>query len=348
MPNHPQLSVIIPTINEASSLPVLLEQLNKQIDIKLEIIIADGGSEDQTHEITHQYQTKFITTPKGRGIQMNQAAKQASSEWLFFLHADSEIETTSLLAQALIHLKNQCLIDGTNVAGHFSLHFKRNDQNKNKLAYFYYEQKTTLNRPQCFNGDQGLLITKLFFQQIGGFHEHFFFFEDQMIAKVIHDKGKMITLPGILTTSARRFENEGFSRRMILSSFIMCFYYINFKDFFKRAPAIYQQQNKTALLDMHPMFNLVYILNQEVTINQNFKRWYDAGTYIRHHIWQVFFFIDIWFKFRFNKKTIFLRFHDKILDRIMDNPVFNFFTGVVSYCWFNTTWLYFFLTRKKL
>jgi len=55
----PKISIIIPTINEANNLPLLLSDLSS-IQKDNEIIIVDCGSEDKTIEIANIYGTKIF------------------------------------------------------------------------------------------------------------------------------------------------------------------------------------------------------------------------------------------------------------------------------------------------
>ena len=353
-------------------LPDLLQQLNRQQQIQLEIIIADGGSTDDTLRLELAENTQLIHTKKGRGHQMNQAASQAQFDLLLFIHADSKIQSNTLLYDAtelFIQILDQ--LSSQQLAGHFKLKFDRQDE-KNQTAYSYYESKTALNRAECTNGDQGLLITKTFFNQLGGFDEQLHFLEDQRLAEKIRKQGTWITLPGTLITSARRFEEEGFVRRMILSAFIMNYNYIGYQDFFTHAPGVYKQQDVTQSLDIYAYFNLVHQLNKKTPLLKLAKRWIATGNYTKIHCWQLFFFWDVklnYFKaelnsssartkliplldkaelsgsVRFNdnlsttvdkkSKTPFLNFYDKIFSHIINFYLFDLVCTALVYGWFH-------------
>ena len=81
-------SVIIPTLNEERYLPPVLEHL-KKIDEDLEIIIADGGSKDNTVKIAESFNVKVCKSKKGKGFQLNNGAGCATGDILIFLHADT-------------------------------------------------------------------------------------------------------------------------------------------------------------------------------------------------------------------------------------------------------------------
>ncbi|MFT5173708.1 MAG: glycosyltransferase involved in cell wall biosynthesis, partial [Gammaproteobacteria bacterium] len=69
-----KLSIIIPSLNEESQLPALLTQLHRQTAVQLDIIVADGGSRDETETIAREFGTNFVSCGSGRGRQMNMGA----------------------------------------------------------------------------------------------------------------------------------------------------------------------------------------------------------------------------------------------------------------------------------
>ena len=86
-----KISVIIPTINEANNLPLLLSDLST-IHKDGEIIIVDCGSKDKTIDIANIYGAKvYKSKERNRGLQLDIGAQNAKGEWLIFLHADSRL-----------------------------------------------------------------------------------------------------------------------------------------------------------------------------------------------------------------------------------------------------------------
>ena len=86
-----KISVIIPTINEANNLPLLLSDLSS-IQKEGEIIIVDCGSKDKTVAVANIYGAKvFISKERNRGLQLDIGAKNSKGEWLIFLHADTRL-----------------------------------------------------------------------------------------------------------------------------------------------------------------------------------------------------------------------------------------------------------------
>ena len=99
-PKIPTLSIVIPTLNEALHLPLLLSDLNIW-PTDFELIIVDGGSIDLTISIAQIQGVDVIKSPKkNRGYQLKTGASNARGDWLLFLHADSRLS----IGLSLIHI----------------------------------------------------------------------------------------------------------------------------------------------------------------------------------------------------------------------------------------------------
>jgi len=86
-----RLSVIVPALNEAPGIRAALEALAPLRARGHEVIIADGGSSDETVQIALELAEKVIHAPRGRARQMNAGARAAGGDCLVFLHADSRL-----------------------------------------------------------------------------------------------------------------------------------------------------------------------------------------------------------------------------------------------------------------
>ena len=80
-----EFSIIIPTFDEASGIGRTLDALQCFRE-HAEIIIADGGSCDETISIAESRGAKVIAAPRGRGIQLHAGACAATGKVLWFLH----------------------------------------------------------------------------------------------------------------------------------------------------------------------------------------------------------------------------------------------------------------------
>jgi len=157
-----KISIIIPTINEANNLPLLLSDLSS-IKKEGEIIIVDSGSEDKTIDVANIYGAKvFISKERNRGLQLDIGAKNSKGEWLIFLHADTR------LTHDWFKKINSFLNGDKNYIYYFK--FKINHE---KIIFRVLEILVNL-RSQFFKqpyGDQGLIIHRTIYFKNNGFRK---------------------------------------------------------------------------------------------------------------------------------------------------------------------------------
>ena len=158
----PSLSVIIPTMNEAERLPLLLADL-KRWPIPLEILVIDSASSDSTCLIAELAGAKTMQAGQSnRGLQLNLGASLSSGEWLLFLHADSRLSSNwpKILEGAM---KNSC---EESEVRFFEFKVNKKGLNMRFMELLVFMRSNWLKRPY---GDQGLLISKSLYISIGGF-----------------------------------------------------------------------------------------------------------------------------------------------------------------------------------
>jgi rSAM/selenodomain-associated transferase 2 len=330
----PLLSIIIPTLNEAHTLPLLAIDLSAQQDINLEVLVADGGSTDATRAAAEAEGWRFVPAPRGRGAQMNAAARLASSDWLLFLHADSRLPDPLLLRRALTTVGESTRLHGP-TAGHFRLRFRRTTT-ANRLSYRYIEAKTALNRTHTTNGDQGFLLGRDLFNRLGGFDQGLPFLEDQRLAERIRNQARWITLPGTLETSARRFEAEGFHRRYLLMGMIMGMHALGMDVFFERAHGVYRLQAEADRLQLSPFFALIRsMIRHDWGLVGTMRVFFQLGRYLRENAWQLFFFLDVCLRPLIGSdQAPLLRLHDRFLARFLACRPVDTLAGLFCFIWY--------------
>ena len=157
-----KISIIIPTINEANNLPLLLSDLSV-IQKEGEIIIVDCGSEDKTIDVANIYGAKvFKSEERNRGLQLDIGAKNSKGDWLIFLHADTRL-THDWLKKINLVLKGD-----KNYIYNFT--FKINHK---KIIYRVLEILVNF-RSQYFKqpyGDQGLIVHRTIYFRNNGFRK---------------------------------------------------------------------------------------------------------------------------------------------------------------------------------
>lgn len=286
------ISVIIPCRNEEESLPQLLQQLQKQRNIRLQIIVADGDSEDATVSCAQQLGAEVCISDAGRGRQMNAGAELARHAWLLFLHADSRLTSPSQLADAC-----ECIIQASQqgdpksiaLAGHFGLEFI--DANKSQKRWRVLEYKSTIQLPLTINGDQGLLIHQDYLAQLGGFSSEHGFLEDQKIAHQIHQTGQWILLPHKLQTSARRFQVEGFRQRCLLMALIMLAWIGGLGNFLSPSQT-YPEQRQSKPLNLAKHIERFFRLSWQLPLRQRIRFYWKIADVARSNLYQPFIWLD--------------------------------------------------------
>jgi rSAM/selenodomain-associated transferase 2 len=195
-----QISIIIPTLNEADNILSILTHLinNSKKENISEIICVDGGSNDGTQKIVSDFKNSIlINSEKGRAKQMNLGAKHATGNILYFLHADSFPPKNF---DALVINE----VEKGNKAGCFRMKFNSNHWWL-KLAGLL----TRLPWKVCRGGDQSQFITKSLFNDIGGYDENFIIYEDNDLITKLFAKKQYVVIQEWLTTSARRYNTHG-------------------------------------------------------------------------------------------------------------------------------------------
>jgi len=89
-----ELSIITPALNEEKYLPKLLNSLvNQQLPNKLQVIIVDGKSTDNTVREAERFKNRIpdlliLKSKRGIGYQRNRGAEKAMYKYFLFLDAD--------------------------------------------------------------------------------------------------------------------------------------------------------------------------------------------------------------------------------------------------------------------
>ncbi|WP_127845579.1 TIGR04283 family arsenosugar biosynthesis glycosyltransferase [Psychroflexus aestuariivivens] len=208
------ISIVIPVFNEAECVEKHLKRIQNRISspsLVKEIIVVDGGSNDNTIEKVKSFEdVLIISSPKGRAKQMNFGAKQAKSEILYFLHIDS------LPPENFDKYIIESVKKGSD-AGCFKMKFR------SRHPWLQFIGWLTRFKPRfCRGGDQSLFVTKSLFNKIGGYNEEFLIYEDHEILKHIYKYADFEVIPYWISTSARRFREKGILKLQFL--FLMVYF----------------------------------------------------------------------------------------------------------------------------
>jgi len=209
-----RFSIIIPVLNEEAVLAQHLSQLVRLCAAReCELLIVDGGSDDQTAAIAQRF-GKVIHSPRGRAMQMNAGAAVATGDVLIFLHADT------ILPQDAFSAIEQALARQNVVGGAFRLCF-----NCHQLAYRLVSFTANLRSRfrGIFTGDQAYFVRTSSFKAIGGFPA-IALMEDLEIIRRLRTIGKVVLLPQYVTTSARRHQKAGLMRSVFFMWYMRTLY----------------------------------------------------------------------------------------------------------------------------
>lgn len=209
------LSIIVPVLNEGKRLLLLLESIKKQnYDDDLEVIVADGGSKDETIEVAQSFGCKVVSgdlPARGR----NEGAKIARGDLFLFVDGDSVLPV-DFLQENVKEFKER----GLDVAG-FRLYPYGRGTNFNLIYDLFYNWPALALEKYLAHATNTVLVKKTLHQEIEGFDEGIRIAEDHDYAR----KGAKIAAFGIVRASpllaaTRRFDCDGWAKTYL--KYILC------------------------------------------------------------------------------------------------------------------------------
>jgi rSAM/selenodomain-associated transferase 2 len=203
------ISVVIPALNAEATLPGTLAALIPAAVEGLirEVIVVDGGSQDQTARIVDHTGARLVPCGGGRGPQLAAGAACARFSWLLFLHADTvlepgyEREISEFMARVDI---------GRAPVSAASFRFTLDDAGlRPRILELLVAARCALLRLPY--GDQGLLIPKRLYQEAGGFKPLVLMEDVDLVRRL--GRRRIVMLRSRAITSAERFRRDGYLRR---------------------------------------------------------------------------------------------------------------------------------------
>jgi len=201
----PQLSIIVPVLNEALGMPQWLARLQPCRHESCEIIVVDGGSSDSTVQLATGLADQIATSPSGRGCQMNTGAALARGKVLLFLHADTQLPPS---APAFIR---QAIEQGASW-GRFDVRIEGTVSGLGLVA-FMMNWRSRLSG--IATGDQAIFVTRQAFDRIGGFPD-IPLMEDIVFSSRLRALSRPACLAEKVATSGRRWEKHGVLRTILM------------------------------------------------------------------------------------------------------------------------------------
>jgi len=202
--SHPSLGIVVPTLNEAKSLPTTLKAIRLGWP-EARLVVADGGSEDATVRVASDYDAVVcLDLPRSRGKQLSVGAATAGQvDWLLFLHADTTLDPAAVKAA------NRYMEQPNARMAMFQLRFDTADLFLKFCAWW-----TRFDSVFTRFGDQGILITRQAYDDLGGFKD-WPLFEDVDLIRRARRRRSIDVLPTAVTTSARPFAQRGAWRQQL-------------------------------------------------------------------------------------------------------------------------------------
>jgi rSAM/selenodomain-associated transferase 2 len=202
----PQLSIILPVLDEAATIADALAALAPYRARGAEVIVVDGGSRDATAQAARPLADKVIAAPCGRGSQMNAGAAAAQGALLLFLHADTRLppEADSLVLEALARTKRAWGRFDVTIAG-------RSPFLRVVAAMMNLRSRLT----GIATGDQAIFMTRETFARAGGFPD-IALMEDIVMSRRLKTVSAPACLSARVTTSGRRWDRDGVVRTILM------------------------------------------------------------------------------------------------------------------------------------
>ena len=214
---HPLFSFIIPVFHE-STITSFLTQLKTIDDYdRCEVLVVDGSpTKDTIQKITDPLVRTLYSQP-GRGQQMNKGAQQALGSILVFLHADTILPSNALaLIEQTLQKKKCC-------AGAFQLRI-----DSPRFRYRILERCISIRGriTRIPFGDQAIFMTTIWYQKLGGYQNIPLMEDVELMRRLKQKGGRICILKETVTTSCRRWTQEGFVGCTLRNWFIRTLYYL--------------------------------------------------------------------------------------------------------------------------
>lgn len=209
---RPNLSIIIPVLNEVCAIVQTLRVLQTMRERNVEIIVVDGGSRDGTPDICRPWVDRVVSSSPGRALQMNAGARYTNARRLVFLHADTimPIAADSMIARALGETSNES--EATPRWGRFDVIILGRHPMLKVIALMMNKRSRWTG---ICTGDQAIFMNRFAYDAVGGFPEQPLM-EDIEISKRLKALTRPICISHKVQTSGRRWETRGIWRTIWL------------------------------------------------------------------------------------------------------------------------------------
>jgi rSAM/selenodomain-associated transferase 2 len=205
-PMNTVVSVVIPTLNESRCLRSTLAPLQPLRESGHEVLVVDGGSDDQTRKLASKLADGVLDSRRGRALQMNTGARAARGTILLFLHADT------LVSHEALRTLVEDFPGSRRAWGHFEVRLS-GGQPMLRIVETMMNLRSRLSG--IATGDHGIFVRREAFEEIGGFPE-IPLMEDIAISRRLKRVSRPCCPRVRIVTSSRRWEANGIWKTILL------------------------------------------------------------------------------------------------------------------------------------
>jgi len=210
----PEISIIIPTLNEEEHIRRLIRHLS-DTPHHVEIIVADANSTDETRSIAEQEGAEVINVKKpSRPVQLNAGAAAAKANLLYFVHADTL--PPKRFAEHIIAASSIGSIFGS-----FRFKFL-----SDRPVLVFNSWCTRIPIMMFRGGDQSLFMRRKLFDELGGYREDHVVMEDYDIIRRGKKFANFRILQDDVAVSARKYEENPYWKVNISNFIVFGLYYL--------------------------------------------------------------------------------------------------------------------------
>ena len=194
-------SIIVPVLHEAPGINDLIGHLRElELAEESELIVVDGSEKEDTRRAITEGKVQCITSLPGRAIQMNAGASVAAGDILIFLHADTRLPNDALRRIGRV------MEDKGILGGAFDLGIDSPRWIYRSIAAIASFRSRLTRIPY---GDQAIFIRRDIFLRLGGYPEIPIMEDVAFMRRIRQEGGRIHIIPRCVTTSPRRWEQEG-------------------------------------------------------------------------------------------------------------------------------------------
>lgn len=205
MPRSPFASIIVPVLNESSSIVACLERLAAMRRAGAEVIVVDGGSADESVTLATPLCDRVVSSERGRAVQMNRGAAVARGDVLLFLHADTQLPTNADRFLDAFTISDKAW-------GRFDVRLSGRRRLFRVVAWF---MNTRSRLSGIATGDQGIFVRRTVFEDLGGYRP-LPLMEDVELCRRLRRISRPFCIHTPVVTDSRRWEQNGAWRTIVL------------------------------------------------------------------------------------------------------------------------------------